>query len=62
MYIFERDILHSLYWSFYFEKKKKIIFAFFDGCDGGKNYKGLHKSVYRVKFDFSFWIEKIPLQ
>ena len=61
MYIFERDILHTLYWSFYFEKKM-IIFAFSDGCDGGKNYKGLHISVDRFKFDFSFWIEKIPLQ
>ena len=56
MYIFERDILHSLYWGFYFEKKL-IIFAFFDGCDGGKNYKGLHTciSVDRFKFLFLDW-------
>lgn len=28
MYIFERDILHSLYWSFYFEKKNKLFLHF----------------------------------
>lgn len=28
MYIFERDILHSLYWSFYFEKKKWLFLHF----------------------------------